>query len=227
MTLMEAVASLDPSNPDHWTADNAPRMDVLKQLTGDDELTRPQVTDAAPQLTRLTATEFGPVAEAEADSDSEPEADSDSEPDSDAGEVPEWLVVITSQEPMGQEEFMQFLSTVPSEDLGMLEEAVLGATELVNTRLGEAQEWARNLKMQLSFTRNRIRNEVPDMTDAEARRKYIESSNAQRVARAERRAQLIGMGATPEDVSGLSPIDRAMARKNARGGERPNRGTKV
>lgn len=40
METREALLSLDPSNDDHWTADGQPRLDVLKELTGDSFLNR-------------------------------------------------------------------------------------------------------------------------------------------------------------------------------------------
>lgn len=36
MTLKEALSKLDPNNPDHWTTDGSPRIDVLKSLMGEE-----------------------------------------------------------------------------------------------------------------------------------------------------------------------------------------------
>lgn len=44
-TLEEALQKLDAKNDEHWTADGLPRMEVLQELTGDDTLTRRQVSD--------------------------------------------------------------------------------------------------------------------------------------------------------------------------------------
>lgn len=60
-TLAEALASLDPANDDHWTADGKPRMEVLEDLTGGN-LTRADV-DGASELTRETAREKQAVGE--------------------------------------------------------------------------------------------------------------------------------------------------------------------
>ncbi len=51
MSLADALASLDPANDDHWTADGKPRMEVLENLTGGN-LTREDVEAVAPGVTR-------------------------------------------------------------------------------------------------------------------------------------------------------------------------------
>ena len=53
-TLIEAIHQLDPANDDHWTAQGLPAMEALKGFLGDDSITRPQVTEAAPDLNRTT-----------------------------------------------------------------------------------------------------------------------------------------------------------------------------
>lgn len=50
--LEAALKSLDPKNDEHWTGDGLPRMDALHELTGNAELTRKQVGEAAPNFTR-------------------------------------------------------------------------------------------------------------------------------------------------------------------------------
>lgn len=52
--LIDGLRRLDPENNDHWTADGAPKVAVVAELIGDleDQLTRQQIVDAAPALTR-------------------------------------------------------------------------------------------------------------------------------------------------------------------------------
>ena len=57
MNLEKALKTLDPNNSDHWTSDGMPSLDLLKELTLDDELTREQITQAAPDLIREAAPE--------------------------------------------------------------------------------------------------------------------------------------------------------------------------
>lgn len=56
--IINALQQLDPNNDEHWTQEGLPRLDVLKQLTGIQELTRQAVTNAAPEFNRETAPEF-------------------------------------------------------------------------------------------------------------------------------------------------------------------------
>ncbi len=54
LTLEQALAKLDPTKPEQWTAAGVPMMDVLIEWTGaeDGELTRKMVTAHNPTLTR-------------------------------------------------------------------------------------------------------------------------------------------------------------------------------
>ena len=54
MNIKEALAALDPSNDKHWTGDGMPRMDVLQKLTQTPELSRTEVTNAAPDFSRAS-----------------------------------------------------------------------------------------------------------------------------------------------------------------------------
>lgn len=56
--ITQALSQLDPADNAHWTADGMPRMDVVEKLVGDSSITRKNVTDAAPDFTRDTATEL-------------------------------------------------------------------------------------------------------------------------------------------------------------------------
>src|SRR5574343_1269679 len=50
--LEQALQQLDPNNDDHWTGEGLPRLDVVRMLSGASTLTREQVSQAAPGLTR-------------------------------------------------------------------------------------------------------------------------------------------------------------------------------
>ncbi len=54
MEIKEALAQLDHANDEHWTADGAPRVEVVAELTGNKDLKRKDITDAAPKFTRQT-----------------------------------------------------------------------------------------------------------------------------------------------------------------------------
>ena len=57
MNIKEALEALDPSNDKHWTGDGMPRMDVLQKLTQTPELSRTEVTNAAPDFSRASVLE--------------------------------------------------------------------------------------------------------------------------------------------------------------------------
>lgn len=46
MHLLEALAQLDDSNPEHFTTEGLPRVDVVQRLTGDDTITRADISKA-------------------------------------------------------------------------------------------------------------------------------------------------------------------------------------
>lgn len=52
MQLLEALRSLHVDDDSAWTVDGQPKMEVLRDLTGDQNLTREHVVKAAPQFTR-------------------------------------------------------------------------------------------------------------------------------------------------------------------------------
>lgn len=51
MTLNEALAALDPKVEAHWTEQGLPKLDILKEMTGQ-SFSRKEITEAAPKLTR-------------------------------------------------------------------------------------------------------------------------------------------------------------------------------
>lgn len=53
--IQAALAQLDPSKDDHWTAEGLPRIDVLKTLASDQALTRETVSAAVPGFSRAVA----------------------------------------------------------------------------------------------------------------------------------------------------------------------------
>jgi len=55
--IVDALKKLDPTNDAHWTDDGLPRMDVMKELTGNNFTTREAVTTALPGFNRASAGE--------------------------------------------------------------------------------------------------------------------------------------------------------------------------
>ncbi len=55
MTTKEALLHLDPKDDAQWTSDGLPLVDVVRGLTGNQELTRKEITEADPSFCREKA----------------------------------------------------------------------------------------------------------------------------------------------------------------------------
>ena len=54
-TLAQALSKLDSNNDNHWTADNLPRLETVKMITGDASLTLESILEQFPDFKRQTA----------------------------------------------------------------------------------------------------------------------------------------------------------------------------
>lgn len=52
MQTKDALYRLDPANDEHWTADNQPTVAAVRELTGNPNLTRQEITEADPEFSR-------------------------------------------------------------------------------------------------------------------------------------------------------------------------------
>jgi hypothetical protein len=71
LDIKEALASLDTQDDALWTADGAPKVDVVAKLVGNADLKRKDITDAAPNFSRTNP---------DTESETKPEQPSDDEP---------------------------------------------------------------------------------------------------------------------------------------------------
>ena len=53
--ILEALSKLDTNNDNHWTADGLPRIETVRMLSGDQSITREQITAEAPDFSRSAA----------------------------------------------------------------------------------------------------------------------------------------------------------------------------
>lgn len=53
--ILEALGKLDTANDNHWTADGLPRIETVRMLSGDQSITREQITAEAPDFSRSSA----------------------------------------------------------------------------------------------------------------------------------------------------------------------------
>lgn len=54
--IIDALARLDAENPNHWTADGHPSLDVVRLFAEDSTITRKQIVSVAPNLNRDSQT---------------------------------------------------------------------------------------------------------------------------------------------------------------------------
>ena len=99
----------------------------------------------------------------------------------------------------------------------------LTETMAEETRLSDLhKKRAEEARVSAKMIMNRIRALEPSMTNDQSIRAYIDSQNAARMERAKGRAVVL-RHLKVEDIDPRSALDRAMARKNSRGAQRPTR----
>lgn len=207
MEIKEALAQLDAFDDDQWTADGLPKLDVVSGMVGE-RVTRQQVTDAAPQFNRENM---------ETD-DAEEEGLREEEGEVTSDNLTEYL----SGEPMQQRQFAHFLSKVSKEELTAFEAVLNDQLEELEERRAKTEDLYQRVKVSRSLVRNRIRVDMPDMSNQEAIRAYISRSHQVKSEKAEVSRDLL----SKIDINALdprAPIDRAFARKLQRGTKRPER----
>jgi hypothetical protein len=210
MDIREALSNLDPFNDDQWTAEGAPKIDVLKELLGR-PVTRQEITDAAPHFTRENFMFEDPAAPAE-----------EFLPTFDAAV----LVDFAEKEPMDVNSFLGFLATVPKEGLTYLQEILRKQQADVAASRKKLEDQDFNIRGAMVYTKARITREIPDISEAEANRRYIAKQQELRAAKHAATVALL-KGVDLKSLDPRSAIDRAMARKTTRGNQRPNVGQKA
>lgn len=210
MELKEALMELDALDDDQWTADGAPKLDVLAEAIGK-KVKRQEVVDAAPEFTRDNMI----VPE------SKPEEDPVPEPEPDPLDFA-ILKVYVDGDPMPEREFLGFLSKINSIDLPPLEAVLIEQLDEAAKTIALAQDLRNRIKLSLAYTRGRIKREIPDISNQQAIQEFIAS---QTKSRGERilKTRAILKGIDLKDLDPRAAIDRAMARKTVRGTKRPSR----
>lgn len=211
MELKNALMELDALDDDQWTADGAPKLDTLAEMIGK-KVKRQEVVDAAPEFTRenMIVPEDKPK-----EKDPVPETELD----------PPDLAILqeyVNGDPMTERDFLGFLSKINSIDLPPLETVLLEQLDEAVKTIKLAEDLRNRVKLSLAYTRNRIKREIPDMSNQKAIQTFIASQKSTREEKIlKTRAILQGV-----DLKALDPraaIDRAMARKTNRGSKRPSR----
>lgn len=215
MDIKEALASLDALDDEQWTQDGAPKTEVVSELVGH-KVSRAEIIEAAPKFSRENMV-------LEDDDKKEPEVKTETEETVIDNSV---LEAFAEMDPMLPEELAaKVLSKIDPMQLESVEKLLIEQIAVSAAKQKEIDEMNRRLKLGLATTRLWIKQLVPDMNNQQAIQEYIKRSQANRAAKNSAIQQILG-GAKLSDLVKLDPraaIDRAFARKTARGGNRPTR----
>lgn len=204
--IKDALAKLDATNDNHWTADGLPRLDTVKLLVGDSGLSREQVTTAQPGFSRASALQAGNA----------------SVPALVPQAAPQPETVVTPA-PVAQLPAATELVAVELTEVEKLQMQLAGANEaLVVYRIArdEATKAFNKQQQVVDELTLQLQKALPPDTNANA----VQSYHAQQRAILQERARRIQAtkGLNLQDyLPKRAPIDVAMARKNQRGTGRP------
>lgn len=244
------LQQLDPSNADHWTSDGLPRVDVVSALAGGVQVTREQITNAAPKLTRESAAaaleaasageadgaeKTAPSADPAAPWEGDPEADA-SEASGDSSFIEEGQELLDPYAEVSDEELAEIdVVNMPTKQVMSSPRLVARALEQID-EIYQAKVLQRDkLDVELkelaakanitSIALTRMRQGMTKEQDTSIK-DYLKQSRLAREEKAARAAAFIKSGTTAQDVAAQlqtkSPLDKAMnARKPARGSQRP------
>ncbi len=197
MTILEALAALDPKNPDHWTKDGAPDLKTVQTSINDFQIKRADIVKVAPLFNKERALAgFAPDAPAAV-----PDAPVESvlEQDEVTNDVPDEVVLSGVKD----------MATL-QEELRILNVAKNDAMRAFNAKQSE---------IDALIDSGHVDNEPFHVT----MQGYKRAQQDNREDRADNREVVAALG-----KAGLlkthSPIDTALARRNARGTERPKLG---
>ena len=215
MDIKEALASLDALDDEQWTQDGAPKTDVVSELVGH-KVSRAEIIEAAPKFSRENMV---------VEDEKEPEVEIEAETEETVIDN-SVLEAFAEMDPMLPEELAaKVLSKIDPMQLESVEKLLIEQIAVSAAKQKDIDEMNRRLKLSLATTRLWIKQLVPDMNNQQAIQEYIKQSQANRAAKNSAIQQILG-GAKLSDLVKLDPraaIDRAFARKTARGGNRPTR----
>lgn len=210
MNIREALSQLDTLDDDLWTSEGYPKIDAVKELLGR-SVTRQEIVEAAPQFSRSN-----PIVEEEKLN----EEASEDQPKVVFSDDPDLISNFSQKEPVDVNSFLGFLNTVPTDQLEELKSVLDKQKQGVRDSRSKLDEYELRINGALTMTKARIKREIPDISDREANQDYLKSQAELRAKKKMATAELLkGM-----DISSLdprAPIDRAFARKTARGTQRP------
>ncbi len=227
--IQHALRALDPDNDGHWTDDGLPRVDAVAVLAGE-KVTRKQITNTDPEFTReraeLDRNDAALVPDDEDDAMPPPEdpvarATVEPVPAADySGESLEDDIDDVLNQPVPQ---VFGDPTLTQKALIALEEKLLANQKRKAAVELEARQLNEKIRLcTRQMTQHQRNGRIPQEKPIQD---YLRRQKENREERARRAAIFIEAGTTAADVAkqlqGGSDLDRAMARKRARGTQRP------
>jgi hypothetical protein len=211
MNLIEAITSLDPARDDHWTDTGLPRLSALKKITGNDNLTRAEVSAAAPDIKReLVGGVMDVLDEVFGDADEGGTEEEEPTPSS------------VLDKPLGE--------LLRNYELSQRALAELNEKELqMRADLKALQEQLDQVAAQAEVVERAVERHkrlLPSDQTQAGIRAYLQRQAEVREERARRRQVFLEQGVSASEVAaelrGTAPIDAAMqARRQGRGTTRP------
>lgn len=205
-SIMDAIESLDSSVDDHWTSSGKPRMGMLKELSGIDDLTRDEVDAVIPaDLDRETASEIlgsRPIGPEVA------EADGDGGRGRDGGQSTD----ASSSAEASEMSAAEALKTELKEKICLCEKTIEEQTAI---RV-DADNAIKTANAALAALGRQMARLFPAPTPAETVRAYHKKQQEIRAANAEAAGVPVG-----RSMGGSSPLDRAMRSNRRIGANRP------
>ena len=218
MDLVEALTALDSEKDDHWTAQGLPRIEVLRDMTGLDDLTRSMVDQLAPDYAR---THRWDLSEGDDTDDSPPVQDDDpgdqspqtpagggNARDSEAAAAHDGHDEATKALLEGIDRLNQECNDLRSEKIRIDKAIVAKEGEL------QVLEMAREAAL-------------PRMTQAQVVKEYHKTQLQQRQRASDQRraaAEAVGLKSMPQSRVGMSQLDKNMSgrRKGQRARSTPS-----
>ena len=210
MDIKEALSKLDTIDDSLWTGEGFPKIDAVKEILGR-PVTRQEIVEAAPKFTRENP-----------DLEDEPVASTDPADEFEVQEEaqPIDLSDFIGSEPVDVNSFLSFLDRVPTTQLHEVKEVLDAQKKSFFDMRQKLDEYDRRVNGALTMVKSRIQREIPDISEREATKAYLKSQAELRAKKKAFTNQVL-QGIKLSELDPRAPIDRAFARKTARGTNRP------
>lgn len=193
--ILEALAKLDHSDDLQWTADGAPKIETVSALLGE-VVKRQDIIDASPDFKRSVTTQEEKVQPVEK--------------------------VERNEEDYSQSAVIAWLETAKTDEI----EEVIANLEVRRDEFAAEVEALQSkmtdIKIAIKLSKLKIAASIKNSSDQDALQAYFKSEQDARMARAERRQQML-KEFDVEELDPRAPIDAAMGRQTRRGTKRPTR----